>query len=105
MALSCIHTHVCVHVCIYVTKGSCVVWCLWTVWNCFFYGNMLHCRSAATALMMREEFHKLGRCRPERNDFFAMELGGNANSSSRQIYLTFPADSMFKEEDVSHYFR
>ncbi|KAK6164111.1 hypothetical protein DH2020_000975 [Rehmannia glutinosa] len=28
----------------------------------------------------------------------------SANSSSRQIYLTFPADSTFKEEDVSSYF-
>lgn len=27
------------------------------------------------------------------------------SSSSRQIYLTFPADSTFKEDDVSSYFR
>eukprot|EP00252_Welwitschia_mirabilis_P027954 TRINITY_DN983_c0_g1_i7.p2 TRINITY_DN983_c0_g1~~TRINITY_DN983_c0_g1_i7.p2 ORF type:complete len:294 (-),score=50.66 TRINITY_DN983_c0_g1_i7:740-1621(-) len=27
-----------------------------------------------------------------------------ANSGSRQIYLTFPAESTFKEEDVSNYF-
>ncbi|KAK8683225.1 hypothetical protein V6N13_039291 [Hibiscus sabdariffa] len=45
-------------------------------------------------LMMGDELHKLGRCRPERNDF----------SASRQIYLTFPADSTFKEQDVSNYF-
>ncbi|XP_051124280.1 zinc finger CCCH domain-containing protein 53-like [Andrographis paniculata] len=34
------------------------------------------------------------------------ELGMNGMNSpgSRQIYLTFPADSSFKEEDVSHYF-
>ncbi|KAK8475084.1 hypothetical protein V6N11_080207 [Hibiscus sabdariffa] len=52
-------------------------------------------RSATDALMMGDELHKLGRCRPERNEF----------SASRQIYLTFPADSTFKEEDVSNYFR
>uniref|UniRef100_A0A5B6Z376 Putative zinc finger CCCH domain-containing protein 53 isoform X1 n=1 Tax=Davidia involucrata TaxID=16924 RepID=A0A5B6Z376_DAVIN len=61
-------------------------------------------RSAAAALMMREEFHKFNRCRPERNDFSAMGLVGNSNSIFRQIYLTFPADSTFKEEDVSNYF-
>jgi hypothetical protein len=27
------------------------------------------------------------------------------NPGSRQIYLTFPADSTFREEDVSNYFR
>ncbi|KAA8549793.1 hypothetical protein F0562_001477 [Nyssa sinensis] len=61
-------------------------------------------RSAAAALMMGEEFHKFSRCRSERNDFSVMGLGGNSNSISRQIYLTFPADSTFKEEDVSNYF-
>ncbi|GFQ02777.1 zinc finger CCCH domain-containing protein 22 [Phtheirospermum japonicum] len=39
-----------------------------------------------------------------RNDFLQMGLIGGANSSARQIYLTFPADSTFKEEDVSNYF-
>ncbi|KAL7113482.1 hypothetical protein ACP275_04G063700 [Erythranthe tilingii] len=34
-----------------------------------------------------------------RNDFSMM-----ANSIARQIYLTFPADSSFKEDDVSNYF-
>ncbi|KAF3684065.1 putative zinc finger CCCH domain-containing protein 53-like isoform X2 [Capsicum annuum] len=61
-------------------------------------------RSAAVAFMMGEEFHKFGRCRPDRNEFSAMALGGISNSTSRQIYLTFPADSTFKEEDVSSYF-
>ncbi|MCD7447150.1 hypothetical protein HAX54_024730 [Datura stramonium] len=61
-------------------------------------------RSAAAAFMMGEEFHKFGRCRPDRNDFSAMALSGISSSSSRQIYLTFPADSTFKEEDVSNYF-
>ncbi|GMI97414.1 hypothetical protein like AT3G51950 [Hibiscus trionum] len=62
-------------------------------------------RSAMTALMMGDELHKFGqRCRPERNDFSAMGLGAAVNPVSRQIYLTFPADSSFKEEDVSNYF-
>ncbi|XVF19311.1 hypothetical protein REPUB_Repub11eG0099700 [Reevesia pubescens] len=61
-------------------------------------------RSAAAALMMGDELHKFGRCRPERNDFSALGLGGAVNPGSRQIYLTFPADSTFKEEDVSNYF-
>ncbi|CAI9106244.1 OLC1v1005359C2 [Oldenlandia corymbosa var. corymbosa] len=61
-------------------------------------------RSAAASLMMSDEFHKFGRCRPERSEFSAMGLGGSASSASRQIYLTFPADSTFKEEDVSNYF-
>ncbi|XP_057790189.1 zinc finger CCCH domain-containing protein 22-like [Salvia miltiorrhiza] len=39
-----------------------------------------------------------------RNEFSGMGLGAAATSSSRQIYLTFPADSTFKEEDVSSYF-
>lgn len=54
---------------------------------------------------MGDELHKFGRGRPERNDFSAMGFVGSSNSSARQIYLTFPADSTFKEEDVSNYFR
>ncbi|URE48620.1 zinc finger CCCH domain-containing protein [Musa troglodytarum] len=46
--------------------------------------------AAAAALM---------RTRMERGDF-----AGMANPGSRQIYLTFPADSTFTEEDVSSYF-
>lgn len=53
--------------------------------------------------MLGDEVHKFSRTRFERGDF-GMNLGAN-NSSSRQIYLTFPADSTFKEEDVSNYFR
>ncbi|KAL8255833.1 hypothetical protein R6Q59_030900 [Mikania micrantha] len=60
-------------------------------------------RSTAAALMMGDEFHKFSRVRPDRNDFGPMGFAGS-NSSSRQIYLTFPADSTFKEEDVSNYF-
>lgn len=43
--------------------------------------------------------------KPNRNEFSPMGLGACGNSTSRQIYLTFPADSTFKEEDVSSYFR
>ncbi|KAK4419592.1 Zinc finger CCCH domain-containing protein 22 [Sesamum alatum] len=39
-----------------------------------------------------------------RSDFSSMGFMAGVNSSSRQIYLTFPADSTFKEEDVSNYF-
>ncbi|CAL1409655.1 unnamed protein product [Linum trigynum] len=62
-------------------------------------------RSAA-ALMMGDELHKFSRCRPERStDFSPLGLGGGIlNPSARQIYLTFPADSTFREEDVSNYF-
>ena len=66
---------------------------------------ILHFRSAAAAVMMGDEFHKFGRCRPDRSDYSAMGLGGSASSASRQLYLTFPADSTFKDEDVSTYFR
>ncbi|XP_059429782.1 zinc finger CCCH domain-containing protein 22-like isoform X3 [Corylus avellana] len=59
---------------------------------------------AAAALMMGDDLQKFGRCRPERNDFSPMGLGGMVNPGSRQIYLTFPADSTFREEDVSNYF-
>ncbi|KAI3723784.1 hypothetical protein L2E82_35542 [Cichorium intybus] len=55
----------------------------------------------SAALMMGEDFHKFGRFRPDRHDLMGL---GNSSSSSRQIYLTFPADSTFKEEDVSNYF-
>lgn len=54
-------------------------------------------RMAAAALMMGEEMNKFGR---SRNDFSL----GMLNPGSRQIYLTFPADSTFREEDVSNYF-
>jgi hypothetical protein len=48
-----------------------------------------------------DEAHKfMGRPRLDRVDFANM-----MNPGSRQIYLTFPADSTFREEDVSNYFR
>ncbi|XP_061352475.1 zinc finger CCCH domain-containing protein 53-like isoform X2 [Gastrolobium bilobum] len=60
-------------------------------------------RAAAAALMMNEDLHKFGRSRLERNDF-SLNSPGIVNPASRQIYLTFPADSTFREEDVSNYF-
>ncbi|XP_054812477.1 zinc finger CCCH domain-containing protein 53-like isoform X2 [Prosopis cineraria] len=59
---------------------------------------------AAAALMMNEDLHKFGRSRLERNDFSLNGGSGIGNPASRQIYLTFPADSTFREEDVSNYF-
>ncbi|KAG8063512.1 hypothetical protein GUJ93_ZPchr0003g17553 [Zizania palustris] len=59
-------------------------------------------RAAAAALMLAggDEAHKfMGRPRLDRADFASM-----MNAGSRQIYLTFPADSTFREEDVSNYF-
>lgn len=41
--------------------------------------------------------HKICRSRLDRSEL--------VNPASRQIYLTFPADSTFREEDVSNYFR
>ncbi|XP_023642653.1 zinc finger CCCH domain-containing protein 55 isoform X2 [Capsella rubella] len=40
--------------------------------------------------------------RHERDEF--MGMGDKSNSASKQIYLTFPADSSFTDEDVSNYF-
>jgi hypothetical protein len=48
-----------------------------------------------------DDAHKfMGRPRLDRADFASI-----MNPGSRQIYLTFPADSTFREEDVSGYFR
>ncbi|KAF2302529.1 hypothetical protein GH714_037409 [Hevea brasiliensis] len=52
--------------------------------------------AASAALMVGEDMHKFGRSRLDRSEL--------VNSASRQIYLTFPADSTFREEDVSNYF-
>ncbi|XP_062084095.1 zinc finger CCCH domain-containing protein 46-like isoform X2 [Humulus lupulus] len=60
-------------------------------------------RSPTAAMMMGDDFHKFGRCRFDRNELSTINMGG-VNPSSRQIYLTFPADSTFREEDVSGYF-
>ncbi|KZV19188.1 zinc finger CCCH domain-containing protein 22 [Dorcoceras hygrometricum] len=64
-------------------------------------------RLDTAALMMGDNFQKINHYLPEWNDSFSVELssGANLSSRSRQIYLTFPAESTFKEEDVSVYFR
>ncbi|KAL8137376.1 hypothetical protein V2J09_003377 [Rumex salicifolius] len=61
--------------------------------------------AAAAALIMGEDIHKFSRSRLSRSDHM-MNGGGQIewSPSSRQIYLTFPADSTFREEDVSNYF-
>lgn len=51
------------------------------------------------ALVLAEDAHKFMTYKSGVDD-----LGG-VNSGSRQIYLTFPAESTFTEEDVSNYFR
>lgn len=56
------------------------------------------------ALMMCEEGYRHGAGRFARNDVLGMVLADRSNSASRQIYLTFPAESTFKDEDVSNYF-
>ncbi|GAB4827789.1 hypothetical protein Ancab_034675 [Ancistrocladus abbreviatus] len=58
---------------------------------------------AAAALVMGDEMHKFSRSRLDRAEFL-MNGRGDSNPGSRQIYLTFPADSTFREEDVSNYF-
>ncbi|KQK21862.1 zinc finger CCCH domain-containing protein 22 [Brachypodium distachyon] len=58
--------------------------------------------AAAMILGGGDEAHKfMGRPRLDRTDLASMMN----NPGSRQIYLTFPADSTFREEDVSGYFR
>lgn len=51
------------------------------------------------SVILAEDAHRYMEFRNERSDM------GSAVASSHQIYLTFPADSTFTEEDVAHYFR
>ncbi|XVE90801.1 hypothetical protein DITRI_Ditri20bG0105700 [Diplodiscus trichospermus] len=60
--------------------------------------------AAAAALMMGDDMSKFNRSRLERSGFSMNGEAGMVNPASRQIYLTFPADSTFREEDVSNYF-
>lgn len=50
-------------------------------------------------MILSEDAAKYMDIRSERND------PGPIVSGSRQIYLTYPAESTFTEEDVSNYFR
>ncbi|XP_051143037.1 zinc finger CCCH domain-containing protein 55-like isoform X2 [Andrographis paniculata] len=47
---------------------------------------------------------RINGCGPNRNDFLPMGFRPGENSSMHQIYLTFPADSTFSEDDVFVYF-
>ncbi|XP_028118787.1 zinc finger CCCH domain-containing protein 22-like [Camellia sinensis] len=58
---------------------------------------------AATTLMMGEDMHKFSLSWLDRNEFPINSGLEMVNPGSRQIYLTFPADSTFREEDVSNY--
>lgn len=51
------------------------------------------------AVILAEDAPRYMDCRNGRND------PGAIVASSHQIYLTFPAESMFSEEDVSNYFK
>jgi len=67
--------------------------------NFFQTENQRAAMAAALMLSGADDPHKfLGR-RMDRYDY-----AGLVNPGSRQIYLTFPADSTFREEDVSNYF-
>ncbi|KAL5098747.1 hypothetical protein RYX36_003074, partial [Vicia faba] len=44
-------------------------------------------------------------CINARNEFLAMVAEDKPNSTLRHIYLTFPVESTFKDEDVLEYFR
>lgn len=50
-------------------------------------------------MVLAEDASKYLETRMERND------PGPIVSGSRQIYLTFPAESTFSEDEVSNYFR
>lgn len=80
------------------------------------WGGSFHKRSCSVLLMMLvwvlrtqilvwEPCLYFARGVLERNDFSLNSPTGEISSASRQIYLTFLADSTFREEDVSNYFR
>lgn len=72
--------------------------------NLFLQQQQNDTQRAAAALMMGDDMNKFNRSRLERNGFSINGEAGMINPASRQIYLTFPADSTFREEDVSTYF-
>ncbi|CAM8970045.1 unnamed protein product [Rhodiola kirilowii] len=59
---------------------------------------------AAAAMVMRDEMSNIGQTMYERSHSHTNGGLDTVNPGSRQIYLTFPADSSFREEDVSNYF-
>ena len=68
---------------------------------CLQLHNAIFCRPHGQhSVILAEDASKFNlENRSERND------PGPIVSGSRQIYLTFPAESTFSEEDVSNYFR
>lgn len=73
-----------------------IVWFCWVVVDL----NVL-CRSMFTG----DDLLDLSQTGFERSHFHMNGTMDMMNPGSRQIYLTFPADSSFREEDVSSYFR
>ncbi|KAH7537288.1 hypothetical protein FEM48_Zijuj03G0076800 [Ziziphus jujuba var. spinosa] len=73
-------------------------------WSSFLQKDEGETQAAAALMMGADDLHEFERSRLERNDFSMNGSVGMVNPASRQIYLTFPADSTFKEEDVSNYF-
>jgi hypothetical protein len=69
--------------------------------------NLLLCRPHGQhAVVLAEDAFKFTVFRSGDQIFKEDAMAGEfMNSGSRQIYLTFPADSAFSEEDVSSYFR
>ncbi|KAF5953460.1 hypothetical protein HYC85_006316 [Camellia sinensis] len=68
--------------------------------NLLFNNSKVIPKGAVAALIMGEDMHKFRQFRLDRNEF---PMNGGlemVNPSSRQIYLTFPTDSIFRKEDV-----
>ncbi|KAK9122520.1 hypothetical protein Sjap_012122 [Stephania japonica] len=56
------------------------------------------------SMMLGDDGNKFGRARIDKNEILCGSAAAMSNAGARQIYLTFPADSTFREEDVSNYF-
>jgi hypothetical protein len=71
-------------------------------WPFYFLRACCSRAAAAGMLLGGEDMHRF----PVRSPRMGMDRGDLiASPAARQIYLTFPADSTFSEEDVSNYFR
>ncbi|KAE8679339.1 hypothetical protein F3Y22_tig00111402pilonHSYRG01239 [Hibiscus syriacus] len=68
-------------------------------------GSPFPCSPKAAALMVHADMNRFNPFRLETKGFSIKGEAGMVNPASRQIYLSFPADSTFREEDVSNYFR
>ncbi|KAK4764217.1 hypothetical protein SAY87_013655 [Trapa incisa] len=55
-------------------------------------------------MIAEDEIYKHGHYQQERSGSMGLGMSGKIKSASRQIYLTFPVDSTFKDEDISEYF-